>query len=86
MADPLDRLERLAARARQEEGEPLSGVAPGVLRRLRRSRIPSERPLALFTLGSSVVAITVLVLGINLLDAISDPLWVIFMMIPGLYY
>ena len=86
MVDPLDRLELLAARARQEKGEAFTGFAPGVLRRLRRTQAPSERPLALFTLGSSVVAITVMVLGIKLLDAISDPLWVIFMMIPGLYY
>jgi len=84
--DPLDRLERLAARARQEQGETLPGVAPGVLRRLSQTQAPIERPLALFTLGSSVVAMAVLILGVNLLDAISDPLWVMFWMIPGLYY
>ena len=59
MNDPLDIVERLAARARMDAPQPLS-VADGVLHRLRK---PDRSPLAWLTACAVAAALLVMVLG-----------------------
>ncbi len=79
--DPLKSLEELAARAREEEA-PRVDAAPGVLHRLWQREDSLVRPLAIFALGSSAVAIAALGFIGYLLYTIKDPLRTLFQLMP----
>lgn len=65
MSDPLDRFERLAARARREDAAiPSPQIASQVLRQLRTQPEAPDRPLWWVAAGSFATAL--LVLGMNL--------------------
>jgi hypothetical protein len=73
MRDPMETVERLAARARQED-VPSMDVAGRVLYRIREVRRPTERRLALFAAGSLVAAAAATVLVLPLISTFMDPL------------
>jgi hypothetical protein len=74
-------LERLAA-ALAGDVPPAVHVAPRVLRRLREVQAATDRTLALFAAGSCVAAIAVVVVGLSLLSRMSDPLEMVFQIVP----
>lgn len=73
MRNPMENVERLAARARQES-VPAVDVAGRVLYRIREARRPMERRLAVFALGSLVAAAAAMVLVLPLITTFMDPL------------
>lgn len=73
MRDPLEAVERLAARARQED-VPAVDVAGRVLYRIRDARGPVEPRLAVFALGSLAAAAAAMVLVLPLISTLMDPL------------
>ena len=73
MSDPLDRLQRLAACARQEH-TPKGDVTQRVLERIRRERGILPVPLARFALGSAFAAAVVVVWSSSYVSALTDPL------------
>ncbi len=81
MSDPFKYLDELAARAREEEA-PRVDVAPGVLYRIRQKGESLVRPLAIFALGSSAVAVVALGFIGYLLYTIMDPLRTLFQLMP----
>ncbi len=75
--DPLDQLEELAARAR-DESPPRTDVAGAVLRELRRPGSADDRPLAWLAVASVAAAVVAGVFFVALYAAIADPLWTYF--------
>ncbi len=75
--DPMKDLERLAIHARSAR-PPLVHVAPHVLRSLRQSPEPSDRPLALVAAGSFVAACAAAAYTFSLVNLITDPLGALF--------
>ena len=73
MRDPLKTVERLAAKARQEE-VPRVDVGSQVLYRIREARRPVERRLAFFAAGSFAAATAAMVLVLPLINTLMDPL------------
>jgi len=76
MADPLNILKELSARAR-EENPPGIDVSSRVLLRLSRETTAPAWPMALIASGSLVAALVVLSISLPLFEVVTDP-WSIF--------
>jgi len=76
MADPLKILKDLSARAR-EENPPDIDVSSRVLLRLSRKTTAPVWPMALVASGSAVAALVVLSISLPLLETLTDP-WSVF--------
>lgn len=77
MNDPLDYIDRLAQRARQEEA-PHGDVTHRVMQRLHEAENRLTTPLILLTAGYAAAASVAVVYGFMLLNAIDSPLSTIF--------
>ncbi len=76
MADPLKILKDLSARAREEE-PPSIDVSSRVLLRLTRESTAPLWPLAAVACGSALAALVALGISLPLLDMVTDP-WSVF--------
>ena len=83
MNDSLERIESIAARARQEKA-PQGDVSRLVIRRLRDSGGSLFKPMLVFAAGYAAAASVALVFSITLLNEINDPLTPIFQMASAL--
>ena len=72
MNDPLDRMERLALRARGEVPAPAASVAPEVLRRIRLSAQASDRPLWWVAAGAIAAAALTVVFNYSAVVGATD--------------
>lgn len=79
MTNPLDSIDRLARRARQES-IPFQDIAGPILARLPRRVVPIERPLLVFALGYAAVACVAVAFGVSLWSNLNDPLADVFQM------
>jgi hypothetical protein len=81
--DQLAAIEALAERARAERA-PEVDVAARVLGALEERREPwvLRQPFTWFTLASCAAAGAVAAVSVSVLDALSDPLWVLLQMMP----
>ncbi len=77
MNAPLDPIERLARRARQEEA-PQGDVSRRVLARLVQRESVFGAPMLVFTTGCAALASVALVYGYVLIQNMSDPLMSMF--------
>jgi hypothetical protein len=83
MNDPLERLDVIAAAARQES-PPRTRVTAAVLAELREQAEAEERPMLIFAAGSVALAMGCAAFGVYMLDAITDPLALLFHTTPVL--
>jgi hypothetical protein len=79
MADPLNILKDLSARAR-EENPPGIDVSSRVLLRLSREAPAPAWPMALVASGTAVAALVVLSISLPLYEMLTDPWSVFFIM------
>ena len=77
MHDPLNQIERLAARARQEAPPPVN-VTRQVIHRLETYPVRRDWTLPLLTAGSLVAAAIITVIGVSIFNALTDPLAPLF--------
>ncbi|MBU2552680.1 MAG: hypothetical protein KKB20_29980 [Proteobacteria bacterium] len=77
MNDPLEKMDRLAARARLEMPPAPRRTVEEVLGRLQQVS-PPERTQAWFAIGAGALALATLVFTVSLVETISDPLGVLF--------
>ncbi len=81
MENPLNKLEKLAARARQEK-TPAVDVSQQVLYRLSQREASRSRPLLIFAIASFATALVVIALSFSLFETMTDPLWTLFQVLP----
>jgi len=79
MTDPLEEIDRLARRARQES-IPFQDITGQVLARLPRRAVSIERPLLMFAIGYAAVACVTVAFGVSLWSNLNDPLADVFQM------
>ena len=85
MNDPLEYIEKLAARARQEKA--LQGdVSQLVLRRIHEREDSLSRPMLVFAAGYAAAASIALAYGLMLFNTINDPLSSVFQIAAGFIY
>lgn len=73
MSDPLDKVSRLAARARAEVPAPMASVATEVSRRLRSKASAPERPLWWIASAACVLAVLTVALDYPAFLGLADP-------------
>ncbi|MBI4829967.1 MAG: hypothetical protein HY801_00095 [Candidatus Lindowbacteria bacterium] len=85
MNDPLEYIEKLAARARQEE-VPQGDVSRLVFGRLHESEDSLSKPMLLFAAGYAAAAFITLAYGLALFNMINDPLSSVFQIAAAFMY
>lgn len=83
MSDPLIYVDRLAARARQENA-PVVDTTARVLLQIQRHQRRMVRPLAFVAAGSLALAAGIAVLIVPLIQSITDPLGALFQIGAGM--
>ncbi len=81
--DPLDYVDRLARRARQEAA-PARDVSGAVLRRLEAPAATLRNPMFIIAAGYAAVAAAMMVYGWNVVQAIQDPIADVFRIAAGM--
>lgn len=83
MHDPLEYVDALARRARQEQGASRD-VSHEVLRRLEAQSTPLRRPMLIIAVGYAAVAAVMMVYGWNVVASIQDPIADVFRIAAGM--